>query len=568
MWRAGVLAAALLVAGLTAVVAAPSLHYGFVYDDSELILERRPFWELGLKPFLISTPFGTGRHVAAVSLDLDRLEAGNVPLPFHRTNVVLASLLSVLVLALALRVGLSLPAATAAAALFAVHPVHVDPVVWITGRTELLAAIGVIAAVLVAIRPSEADRHPWRVAIACAVFGMIGVHSKESALCLPLLLVLARFFLGPRVAWVPAMAGASVAVASWALWIGPLLSTFERPEFVDNPLVYAPVFERIPKALAILWRYAGLLVWPHPLLQDRSWRVTDPGMAEGWMATAAWLVAAAGVWKLRLRAPLAAFALAWFPAAFVLTANVISPIGTPMAERLLFLPSVGACLLAGALFDATSKSAAARRAATAATALAIALLFVLFRERAAVWQSADVYFTSLIAASPESAKGQYDYGVWKLGQGDRPAAEAAFARALAIVPSLSRAAFLRAESMAKRGDAAGGADVYLAYLATNPDDKGAITNATRLLVKAGRADEAVVWAQRLWELAPGEANSIATLSAAEAAARLARDAAGKTAEGATGQGVAAPRPADPAATPGSATARPAPSNVAPAPVSP
>jgi len=568
MRRAGVLAAALFVAGLTAVVAAPSLHYGFVYDDEAIVLERKPFWELGLIPFLQSTPYGTGRHLTAISLDLDRLAGGDVPLPFHRTNIVLAALLSATLLGLALRIGLSLPAATAAAALFAVHPVHVDSVAWITGRSELLAALGVVAAVLVAIRPDKDDPHPWRVAIACALFGILGVHSKENALCLPILLVVARLSLGRRVAWVPAMAGTSVALVSWAVWIGPLLSTFGRPEFVDNPLIYAPVFERIPKALAILWHYAGLLVWPHPLLQDRSWRATDPGLLEGWLAAIVWLAAAVGVWRLRLRAPAPAFALAWFPAAFALTANVISPIGTLMAERLMLLPSVSVCLLAGVAFDAAAKSTSARRAAAVLTTLVVAVLFVLFRQRAAVWENSDLYFRTAVAESPTSAKAQYDYGSWMLRKGDRPEAEAAFARALAIVPSLSRAAFMRAESMAKRGDTAGGVDVYLAYLATTPGDTGAITNVTRLLIKAGRPDEAVVWARRLWELAPGESNSIDTMTAAEAAATAARDAAAKSPHAPDRPATAADRPASAADQPASAADQPAkapPPTQAPAP---
>ena len=80
MPRPGALAAAALVAVLAVSVAAPSLRYGFVYDDEAVVLQRKPFWEFGLREFLESRPWGTGRHLTALSLDADRLAQGTVPL--------------------------------------------------------------------------------------------------------------------------------------------------------------------------------------------------------------------------------------------------------------------------------------------------------------------------------------------------------------------------------------------------------------------------------------------------------------------------------------------------------
>lgn len=521
MPRSGALAAAALVAVLAVSVAAPSLRYGFVYDDEAVVLQRKPFWEFGLREFLESRPWGTGRHLTAVSLDLDRLAQGTVPLPFHATNLALSALLSVLVLALLLRLGLTPAAALSGAAVFAVHPVHVDSVAWIVGRAELLAAVGVVAAVLLSIRPDEnaERRRSLLVAAATALLAFGALHSKENALVLPLLLLLARFFLGPRVALAPALAGSGLAIALWAVHIVPRMSGFEKPQFVDNPLVYAPFLERAPKALDILWRYAALTLWPHPLKPDRSWADTDPAMAEAWLATAAWLAAAVLVWALRRRAPRAAFALAWFPAAFAVTANVASPIGLLMSERLMLLPSVSAALLAALAFERVATTPARLRSAAAASAAVVALFFVAFQARATVWQSNDVYFAASAAAAPRSAKAWYDLGNWLLRSGKGAEAEAAYERALAIVPSLSKAAQYLAETRAKRGDAIGGADVYLAYLRTTPDDAGAVKNSARLLLQAGRPGDALRMAQRLVELKPGDQDALDSLVMVEAAAK-------------------------------------------------
>ena len=91
------------------------------------------------------------------------------------------------------------------------------------------------------------------------------------------------------------------------------------------------------------------------------------------------------------------------------------------------------------------------------------------------------------------------------------------------MPSLTKAAQYLAESRGKRGDAAGGAEVYLAYLQTTPEDAGAVKNATRLLLQAGRNDEALRMARRLVELKPGDADALDSLVTVEAVVR--RDAA-------------------------------------------
>ncbi|MFN2375157.1 MAG: hypothetical protein ABR538_01385 [Candidatus Binatia bacterium] len=534
MRRPALLAAVLVVAGLTVAVAAPALRYDFVYDDEAMVLERKPFWELGAAAFLASRPHVTGRHLAAVSLDLDRLEAGTVPRPFHRTSIALAALLSVLVLGLAMRVGLSLFPAAAAAVLFAVHPAHVDAVVWIVCRSELLAAIGVVATMIVCIRPADdgALRHPWPAAAASALFATIAVLSKESALCLPILLVLARFFLGPRVALGAGLAGSAVATAAWLAVALPLMADIAPTQFVDNPLAHVPTLERIPKALAVLWQYAALLVWPHPLLPDRSWAMTNPGIVQGWIAAAAWAVAALVVLRLP-RPSAAAFALAWMPAAFAVTSNVAAPIGVIMAERLLLLPSVGACLLAGVAVEALATTPLRRRIAAVAVLVVVAVFFTLFRARAAVWENGDVYFAASVAASPRSAKAQFDYGSWMIRRKNPVEAEAALARAVEMIPHFSRAANLLAESMARRGEPAAGAEVYRAYLVHRPDDAAAMKNLTRLLLKANRPQEAVEWAQRRTALEPGDRNALESLVIAEGAVRRAEESAKRrAAEGA------------------------------------
>ncbi|MBI5504338.1 MAG: hypothetical protein HY899_06030 [Deltaproteobacteria bacterium] len=519
MRRLGPCASCLLLAALVWTTAAASLHYQFVYDDVAVVVERQPFWEEGLGSFFTSRHWVTGRQATLASLDLDRLWNDPGALAFHRTNVVLATLVALLVWVLATRISLSPQGALVAAALFAVHPVHVDAVVAVVGRAELLAALGVLTALVLSIRAparstgSAARPLPESGAAKAGrcllIFGaaLVAVFAKESAACLALLLLASRWALGPRVRLAAPLAAAGAALALWVVVATPSLGVAMTPEFVDNPLAHAPALERIPKALALLGSYLRLTLWPHPLLLDRCYAQTDPSLISGYAAVIGWAAYCCVALALRRRSAAAALALVWFPIAFAFTANVVVPIGTIMAERLLFLPSLGPCLLAGVVVDeARNRGRLERTVATGLAAAIVAIYVPLFLERGAAWASAEVYFPASTAASPRSAKAWYDLGQWLSTRRSTPGsaleAEAAWRRALEILPDFHRANYELAESLGRRGQPLAGAEVYERFLKLVPDDTGALTNITRLLLEARQPERANAYAQRLISLEP------------------------------------------------------------------
>lgn len=530
----GSCASCLLLIALAWTTAAPSLDYEFVYDDVAVVVQRRPFWEEGLTAFFKSNHWGTGRQATLASLDLDRLWSAPGARAFHRTNALLAALIAVLVWALARRVSLSRLGALVAAALFAVHPVHVDAVVAVVGRAELLAALGVLVALLASIGPpprADSEREssrPGSAALQAGRFALVlgasllALFSKESAVCLPLLLLACRWALGARVIILPAAVAVALAVVVWVAAAGPFLGRGMAPEFVDNPLVSAPIMERIPKACVVLGEYLGLTLWPHPLRPDRSYAQTDPTLVAGYAALLGWLAYGAITLAMRGRSAVAALALAWFPLAFAVTGNIALPVSTIMAERLLFLPSLGPCLLAGMAVDQARLRGRVRHLLAVTAAAAVVAVFVpLFLARGAVWASGEVYFTASAAASPRSAKAWYDLGLWRSTRGAANAsqqeAEAAWRRALDILPSFHRANYELAESLGRRGQPLAGAEVYERFLTEVPDDTGALTNVTRLLLDAGEPRRANAYAQRLVQLDPESLQARETLLLTEAA---------------------------------------------------
>jgi len=503
--------AALLVV-ITWEVNAATFDYGFVYDDHANIVERAPAWEEGWATFFTTRHWGAGRHAVLLSYDLDR-SAPPAPGRFHVTNTVLAAAAAVLVHALALALGIGSLGAFAAGALFAVHPLHVDAVVAIAGRAELMAAIGVLGCLLLHMRGYRP--RPFGLPLACVLF-VVALASKESAACLLVLLILHDVVLAPDHRWrslLPAYVAYGVTFAAWLLFSLANLQTLAPIAFVDNPLASLPAAERVARAAQVLGDYFELTVWPRDLRPDRSFAVTSTSLAIGIGATLAWLAGLAACWMWRARAPRAVFALAWFPVAFAATSNIAFPIGTIMSERLAYLPSVGPCLLVGLLVDRLSAPTRVRWLATAsALTLVCTVLAFAYTARARVWSSDGHYHEMAAAESPTSAKAHLNLGLWRARASDPEGARRSFARALSIHPGFDRAAYHLAGVLVKGGHDDDAADVYRAYLRVAPADTGALSQLLAIEVRLADTARATATARRLVELEPDNQGYVAALT--------------------------------------------------------
>src|SRR6185503_110581 len=166
-----------VVACLAAIVLyLPTVRYGFVQDDRAIIASNPAAHSIGAALRAFDDPYwppesgaGLYRPATILSYAVDWTLSGGSPGWLHLMNALwhgLATLLVVLVLTR----WLSPVAAAVAGLVFAWHPVHVEGVASLVGRAELLAAVGIFAALL------AARRAWWVAAVACAALAML---SKE-----------------------------------------------------------------------------------------------------------------------------------------------------------------------------------------------------------------------------------------------------------------------------------------------------------------------------------------------------------------------------------------------------
>ena len=195
-----------LLLGTVAFVAyAGTLAFGFVYDDRVQIVGNTTITSWSYVPgyfahhiwYLIDPRFVANyyRPIFLLWLKLCYSMFGLSPAPWHFANIALHILATIQVFWLAQRLIKNRTAAAIASLLFAVHPVHVESVAWISGVTDPLMAVMILGSVLAFLRWQQ-NRSPL-VYVAALLFAAIALLCKEPAIVLPVLIAISAWAILP-----------------------------------------------------------------------------------------------------------------------------------------------------------------------------------------------------------------------------------------------------------------------------------------------------------------------------------------------------------------------------------
>ena len=393
-----------LVAFTAVAVFANALGNDFALDDRGVIL-RNPLvqsldgmWRAFGQPYWPreASDAGVYRPLAVASYALDWAISGGSAAWMHAVNILWHAAVAVLVWYLAAQL-LAPAGALAAALLFAVHPVHVEAVANVVGRAECMAAAFVLAALLAHRRGS------W----AAPVFFLLGVFSKESAIVFAALAPAADLMVSddPKATF----RARRLLYASYAgviiVYGVTLLAVFSGREFTQIAPVFVglSVVQRLLTVATIIPEYPRLLLLPVNLSWDYSPRVVEPAYALNLLGLAGiavvfvYGVLVARAWR---GDRVLAYAMIWVPIAIGPVANVLVPTGIAVAERTLYLASVGVVMAMGWLVQ---RYGANRQAAVIAAMSLIALLYS-WRSwtRTPVWRNNQTLALSLLQHHPES----------------------------------------------------------------------------------------------------------------------------------------------------------------------
>jgi len=507
--------AAGLVAAVLAIYA-QTLRFGTAQSDDLLYLTDNGVVQAGLSPRSVAWAFTS--HYAAnwhpltwLSLMLDVDLFGPTPGGHHATNTLLHALSACLLFG-ALRSATGRVGASAfAAALFAVHPIHVESVAWIAERKDVLSAafgFGALWAFVGYARGGGAARYLGVLALFAA-----GLMSKPTLVTWPFVLLLfdvwplARWRPGERDGPVPGIAADVVpaplrSARFLALEMLPFVALSALASLVTLRVQQAPLgvgerigaADRAANAVVGYARYLGKLVWPdgfaffypHPALPGG----TPLAPTAGALALLGLLAATALAWRARRRWPWLLVGWLWFLGVLVPMSGLVQAGRQAIADRYALLAFPGLYVAIAWTADAGLAAWRARDAwrRDAVAALALAWLFALgvrAWQQARVWSDPRALFAQAIAVAPDAPFGLSGLAALLLGDGRLDDAESLLARALSSAP----------------------------------DDVGAQANMAVVQLARGRADEAARLAARVAEIDPSAPHEVQLAKFLQAAGR-------------------------------------------------
>ena len=413
--------AGLLVALAAGLAYAPTLGHDFAFDEYFLVLEDTTLHSLRNLPAFFTRPFWPGqtgliyyRPLITALYALDYSLGHGRPWPFHLTNLLGHVLASLLAWQLARKLFPRI--ATISALFFALHPVHTETVSWISGRTDLFAALFVFLAWILALEPGS----PFRVKplLALPVF-FLALLAKEVAVVFPVLLFLGDRLQSRRLDF--------NRLLYFGLLAAPLLAYFylrHQVLAIPGPAPAANFFAdhswtfRIFTMSGVAWTYLRLLCFPYPLRLDYYYdQFFKGGVGTGiGIAAVAGLVllavgAAAG-WKRR---PGVAFDFLGLTITLLPMSHLIT-FPTLMAERFLYLPSFFTCLFLARAVDLTR--ARSPRWAVGLAGLAALELLGLTAGRNRVWRDGYHYWRAAVRQIPERPEGHNLLGIFAESRGE------------------------------------------------------------------------------------------------------------------------------------------------------
>lgn len=380
------------------------------------------------------------------------------PLVYHATSIALYAAASALVLALFLEL-VPTAAALAGAALFAVHPVHVEAVANVVGQSELLAAVATLGATVIYLRARRNGPPPFGAVAAIAGLFAIACLCKEHALLLPLLLVALEWYGvddGPSMTRLVDRVRATIPlyVALGCVAVGYVLvrTAVVGGLLGEKHLVPVDGIRRLWVMLVVVPEWGRLLAWPARLAADYSPQQlpipggAGPEIVAGTVlligAVAAFGALGTGGPTSRVDRRAARLALVWLAITLLPVSNLFSVM--LVAERTLFMPSVGAMLLVAALASLAMRAvisarwfAGARIGVALVVACVVALGTFRSRNRQRVWRDDAALFAETAADAPRSYRAQFFYGQMLFGEGKRAEGERRLRLAIALNPTPS-----------------------------------------------------------------------------------------------------------------------------------
>ncbi len=476
--------------------------------------------QVGMQPY---------RPVTLLAFAIQKEMTGFKPGPAHFVNVILYAVLCIFIFNLLLKlfrkVSVWIPAMITL--LFLFHPVHTEVVASIKSRDELLAALFGIWSLAIFFGNKTENRTWLRISCSAILFAL-AVFSKESAVAIlafyPLisLLVMNEKVKKVWTHWLPLLAVASLFLVMRDQIVGSSI-TPAKVNVIDNVLYGANGFaENFATRMEILFIYLRLLFVPLHLTWDYSFNqipIINLSSPIAWISTViytALFVFALTMWRKKKEM---SFGILFYFIALAPVSNFFFLFGSTLAERFLFLPSIGFCIAIGfalpTLFkiDVTTFSGSNKIPMIVTIATVLLIFGVITHSRNKDWESNIKILEAGVIDSPNSARAHSGLASEYRIQGETSSdgviraenfknAAVHYREALRILPGNLFSLYNLGLTYQLSGDTINAFKTYQTTLENDPNHEFALNNLGTLYGNRLQYDSAIICLERVVKVQP------------------------------------------------------------------
>ncbi len=492
-----------LVSGLLAFVAIaaylPAIYLGFVNYDDPLYVTDNMVVQKGLSWRGITWAFSEF-HAAnwhpltwlshMTDVQIWGMRAGG----HHITNVVFHAANCVLLFLWLRSMTGACWRSALVAALFAVHPLHVESVAWVSERKDVLSTFFGILSLWGYTRYAQASRLGYYL-ISLTMFAL-GLASKPMLVTWPFVMLLMDYWPLQRMAK-PAPIGKSWGalvlekIPFFALSAASSVVTFyaqQAGEAVAS-LRTVPLDARIANALVAYMRYAGKIVWPANLA------VIYPAGRQSWLIAGATLLLLLAATLLafgrRKAQPYLLVGWLWFLGTLVPVIGLVQVGNQSIADRYTYVPAIGLfIMLAWGCHDLAVSSPGFRRMAVVAASAALLALVVVTEMQLSYWKDSESLFRHALTVTKNNFVAWNNLGFFLAGKGKPDEAEICYGHAVEFEPAFAEAWYNRGCALADLGRDDEAITALETAIRLNPQRPRPHNNLASVLAQQGKWDAA------------------------------------------------------------------------------
>jgi tetratricopeptide (TPR) repeat protein len=426
----------------------------------------------------------------------------------HLTSVLLHAACAVLLFLLLLEMTGKMWRSGFVAAVFAIHPLRVESVAWVSELKDVLSGVFFMLTLWAYVRFTRRPDSKGRYAMVLIWFAL-GLMSKPMLVTVPFVLILLDYWpLGrfQKLSQLPVLLREKLPL--FALSVLSCVATVLAQEQAIQTIEHFPLALRIGNALIAYVAYLGKLIWPrglavlYPLLKDGTpaWQVID--------ATLLLAALTAGAWLVRRKQPYLLVGWLWYLGMLAPVIGILQVGGQAYADRYTYLPQIGLCL-AGTWMAAEWAGERRRRRAmlgSIASAILCALLAVAYHQTA-YWRDSETLWSHTLECTRDNSIAHNNLGLVSLDQGRPTEATAHFREALRINPIDGKAYYNLGLVLCQQGHTEEAAAEFRKAIELNPTDGKAHNNLGVVLCQQGRMEQGIAEFRAALEIEPDDAEA-------------------------------------------------------------